>query len=414
MIHITEIELTQRELHAEIRNWQRTQQFLLATHAHLISQEMGERLEHSAATIYCYARPENLEAAVTYRQIIGRTETNFVVIVTDDPVANARKETTAGIIPLVINSAIDLELKEMMFQNPHFGQLLTDRFPVPNAENPNLGPILYCVGVTTHGIEVLSQANISSEMTMGEDLENKRSKRIKNTVGEIITPADVHQILHSEKVKKIVIHVLGPVGTNIDQAAHLYVERLGIGNKAEIITYGSGVTPMDYSKIASDQTRNDLLSGSSPEVLHLHVECAVYYNMGTLYRERVGESVFTDEQDMALDTMQLAAREDIKDLNEILQKNGKIKLATHTSPQSLALPWIQTGQVEVIKASSNSAAALMVASGEADACITTASAVELSNGAVKTLHEFGSPNMIFTIGSPLSHDQLKQYLVETE
>jgi len=63
----------------------------------------------------------------------------------------------------------------------------------------------------------------------------------------------------------------------------------------------------------------------------------------------------------------------------------------------------------VVKATSNSAAAQMVVTGEADACITTGSGLNETPSLVSR-HVFGSPVWLFTIGTPLDQSQLQEYL----
>lgn len=379
-----------------------------------LGSKLGEQLEVTSAHVVCFVRKEQLNAAETYRQIIGRTPNNFTIIESAELIVAAAAITTQQVAPIVITSAIDPQEKDIMFLNPSFGEILADRFPLPNPQNSSLSTILQCVGITQHGIEVLTQENdTKAQVVKGQNLEQKRSDRIKRVLGDIITPVDFRNILRSKQVKKINIHVLGPAGTNISQAAQLYAERQGISDKTNIIVYGSGIVPLVYAQIAAEETQESFATGSLPETLHLHVECAVYDSMWKLYQGRMEESVFIDEQDMALDSMQLAAQLSIDELRSIVQKEGKIRLATHPSPQPLVLPWITKGIAQWTEASSNSAAALMVTRGEADACITTASTIALlADKKIQTLHEFGSPNMIFTIASPLNQRLLRRYLDE--
>lgn len=254
-------------------------------------------------------------------------------------------------------------------------------------------------------------ADFSDSPTEDEALEQKRSKRIKEFLGDILTATDVRRILQSSLVENIVLHALGPRGTNISQAAALYISRLGISHKAQVRIHDAGITPMEYAQIAAEETQTLLSNGRLPGKLHLHMECAVYNDMGKLYDQRAREAVFIDEQDMDLDTMQLGAAVTIEELQGVVAAQGSIRIATHPSPRSLILPWLDRGVATWVQASSNSAAARMVTNGEADACVTTASAVSLlSARGIRTLHEFGSPNMIFTVASPLTHDQLRLYL----
>lgn len=381
-----------------------------------LGPKLGEKLEVTTAHLVCCVRREEANAAIQYGRIIGRTPDNFTPVVCDDPLATARAINLKHTIPLVVTSAIDPALKELMFQNPDFGELLADRFPLPNPQNLNVTPILHCVGITKHGIETLTQeSHAPNQIPTSENPEGKRSDRLKAVLGNIVTPMDFQNILRSRLVKEVNIHALGPAGTNISQAAHLYIERVGISDKTNVIVHGFGITPLEYAEIAAEETRKSLLAGELPKILHLHMECAVFDGLGKLYQQRSEESIFIDEQDMALDSMQLAAQLNIDELRSIARGKGKIRIATHPSPRSLILSWINQGTAHWIEASSNSAAALMVTQDQADACVTTASTVTLlAKQNMHTLHQFGSPNMIFTIASPLSHRLLREFLSRGE
>ncbi len=378
-----------------------------------LGAQLGAILERSSAQINCLVRDESLfKAADFYRRIIGRTKTNFTIQIENDPITTAQKVTDADLIPLVVTSAITPKLNELMFGNSNFGQLLADRFPVPNTENSKATPILHCVGIAKHGIKVLADVD-KLENNSAIDPEEIRSQRINTIFGHLITPVDFRRILRSNLVRNIRIHVLGPVGTNISQAARKYAENIGITDKIDIIIYDAGITPLDYADIAADETQKSITSGSFPETLHLHVECAVYNDMWRLYKDRQIEAVFSDEQNMQLDTMQFAGILSMPELQEKVNKEGTIRIATHPSPKPLIAKWITSGIAKWIEASSNSAAALMVKRDEADACVTTASAVRVfTNHDLKTLHEFGSPNMIFTVASPLTQEQLNNILFQ--
>lgn len=377
-----------------------------------LGPKLGEKLESTHAHIVCFVQQEESAAATMYSQIIDRTSNNFSIVIGDKPISKASDITKEQVIPLVINSAINPELKEMMFQNDNFGELLADRFPVLNPLNKEATPILHCVGITRHGIKILTEKeNNSNQIQNKESLSDKRSERIRSALGDLVTPMDFRRILRSNLVKEINLHALGPAGTNISQAAHLFTEKVRIHDKTNIIIHGSGITPLEYAEMATEETQKLLRVEQLPHTLHLHMECAVFDGMWQLYQQRAEESVFIDEQNMALDSMQLAAQVSIDELRSKAIREGRIRIVTHPSPKPLLLPWINQGFVKWVEASSNSAAALMVTQGRADACITTASAVTLlAEQNMHTLHQFGSPNMIFTIASPLSHRHLCKYL----
>ncbi|OGE19426.1 hypothetical protein A3D83_01430 [Candidatus Daviesbacteria bacterium RIFCSPHIGHO2_02_FULL_41_10] len=377
-----------------------------------LGPKLGKELENTQNHIICFVRQKEFAAASVYRKIIGRTPDNFSVLTCDNPVKRACNVNEKQVIPLVINSAINPNLKDIMFGSHNFGELLADRFPFSNTQDRKTTPILHCVGITKHGIEILAQKeNTPDQIFTSKNLEEERSARLRKTLGNIVTPTDFRNILRSLLVKEINLHALGPAGTNISQAAHLYIEKVRISNKTSILIHGSGITPLEYAQMAKEQTEKSLLTETLPETLHLHMECAVFDGMGSLYQQRAAESIFIDEQNMALDSMQLSAQLSIDKLRTIAKEKGKIRIATHPSPRSLVLPWINQGMAEWLEASSNSVAAVMVIENQADACVTTGSAVTLlAEQNLHTLHQFGSPNMIFTIASPLSHSMLQKYL----
>ncbi|MCG7585295.1 hypothetical protein, partial [Photobacterium sp. OFAV2-7] len=59
--------------------------------------------------------------------------------------------------------------------------------------------------------------------------------------------------------------------------------------------------------------------------------------------------------------------------------------------------------ISIIDASSNSDAAKLCAEGKVDACITTESARNIHG--LKTVHEFGSPEMLFFASLPPSSSE---------
>ena len=135
------------------------------------------------------------------------------------------------------------------------------------------------------------------------------------------------------------------------------------------------------------------------------MECAVYYNQWRLWQERgKNEIIFADHHYMPLDKMMVVGK---KDLSYLLKKE-KIIIATHPSPQSLVRKWLDLADVDWIKATSNSAAAEMVAEGKADLCITTSQGLaalqnkldELEDeDRLEEIHNCGSPMMVFTVAT---------------
>lgn len=373
-----------------------------------LGAELGEQLAQHSAPITCFVKEQQQEAAHIYREIIGKNSKEFRVSVSHDPIADIDQTNGHDVIPIVIHSATDPTLKDLQFGRVGFGELLVDSFPMPSRDT-DATPILQCVGISRQGIQKLTRQHSSPN----QNAEKHRSHILKQMMGDIITPFEFQTILQSHRVEEVHIHALGPEGTNISQASRLYAKRLGIENKTNIIVYPAGITPLTYAQLATEATEASLRHTRVPSVVHLHVECAVYNNMGRLYKEKQTESVFIDTQNMPLDTMQLASKQTVDKLQNVAQMHSHIRIATHPSPRPLINPWIDTGKAVWLEASSNSAAALMVLEGLADACVTTESTMQsLANTGIQTLHKFGSPNMIFTVASPLSPTHLQKYLKE--
>jgi hypothetical protein len=98
---------------------------------------------------------------------------------------------------------------------------------------------------------------------------------------------------------------------------------------------------------------------------------------------------FFFKHSMLLDDMQLAglSRETSK-----LNEPASMVIATHVSPEPLVRCLVEAG-ARLVDAKSNAEAAQMCEEGNVTACVTTQSA-QVLHGLV-TLHEFGSPLMIF-------------------
>lgn len=356
----------------------------------------GEALDLALATtsqpIILFTSAENMPAAQTYQSVLGKGSSDFEIVPVESPIQAAINVKVPGVIPLVLHSATDPVLFQRMFADgPNLGQLLMGHIytPTPDHESPSL----YAVGVANQGLEIISGSVVQPD----EKLVAQMASRRRKILGKILTSDDFRDILRSPSVNKIIAHALGPVGANISQAMKQYIETLGVEGKTDIIVHPSGVEPIAYA----EQARREVQKGVVP----IHMECAVYYEMGRMFDERKDEVVFADHHYMPLDAMQLAS---VKELEE-LAASGVMKIATHPSPRPLVDPWVKSGQAEWVKATSNSAAAQMVFAGEVDACITTGSGLKEAKGLVSR-HVFGSPIMLFTIASPLKQRQLHQYL----
>jgi len=356
----------------------------------------GELLDLSLAAagnpICCFTSAANLQVADAYKSVIGKNNGDFSICLVDNPIGEASRLDQSGVIPLTMYSAADRTLNERMFiDGPNLGQLLMSHIYMPQLDCQS--PSLYTVGVATQGLKILEESQNSRDSSLLRQMEARR----KEILGTDITNDDFRKILQSSLVEKIIAHTLGPRGTNISQAMGQYIGSLGINDKTDLIVHPSGIEPLIYTQIAAQQVKEG--------VVPIHMECAVYYDMGRVYDQRRNEVVFADHYYMPLDAMQLAS---IKTIEELVL-TGVMRIAAHPSPKPLINPWVDAGKAQWIRATSNSAAAEMVMTGQANTCITTASSL-ISKDDLITRHVFGSPMMLFTIGTPLNQQQLKNYL----
>ncbi len=348
--------------------------------------------------ILLFTTPSAFPATLEYQRVIGKDRGNFQIITTDDPIRDASQVPSSDAIPLVMHSATDPVLFKRMFADgPDFGQLLMGHLYIPTPGHQS--PSLYALGVANQGIEIIGNAKTQSD----RQLEEQMAMRRREALGSVLSNDDFRKILQSGSVGKIIAHALGPVGTNISQAMEQYVRSLGVEGKTELVVHPGGIEPLaneknpvGYVDIARDQVE--------PGVIPIHMECAVYYRMGDVFKQKPNEVVFADHHYMPLDAMQLGSVREIEDL----AASGIMKVTTHPSPRPLIDPWVKSGQAEWIKATSNSEAAKMVVARQADACITTGSGLEEAKGLVSR-HIFGSPTMIFTIATPLAQRDLQRY-----
>ncbi len=269
-----------------------------------------------------------------------------------------------------------------------FGRLPL-RFFVDHFYRPEPGYVsnrLFVVGTTDAAWQRLgSPSALASPESVGRRLE-----KLKSRFGsDYFHPVEMEQALLSKSLRTVRLHALGSAGTNIARASYRFVKAQRIRARTEIVVHPDKVEPMEYAQIAAEEQRDGVLS--------LHTECAVYYELDRLFETRSTELVFASHYYMPLDGMQLATRSD----SPVVTR----RIASHPSPQGLVEPWVRDG-AELVHASSNSHAAAMVLSGEADMCVTTASAVHSMD--LKTVEDFGSPTMLFTLGTPLDTEQIRQ------
>jgi hypothetical protein len=345
--------------------------------------------------LHCVCEPENRQTAEIYARVLGVREKFHITEVKDGiPYDELLAEQRNGVVPLFVDSAINPKLHERYFSTPGVVGFVDHQY-IRDPDGAD-ALALRTIGTTPHGLHQLETAQMPSIA----HLRRERSDRMKKVVGtDIVTYEDFRQILASERVNRVRLHALGPQGTNIAQASAMYLHTLGIQQKSDLVVHPRGVTPMQYVEMAAADKENG--------VVPLHMECAVYFGMPDLYQQRVrqrAELLFADHQYMALDEMQLAARRG-------MSPNGHMpRVATHGSPKPLMRPWVNGEQPSAkwVEATSNSAAADMVRADEVEYCITTESG---RIGApvqeeLEKVHSFGSPMMVFTLGTPYTQEEL--------
>lgn len=370
-----------------------------------IPEVLGVSLQTTDKPVLVWTNPETIKAGQAYMEMLKIPANRHRLVVVDQPVNNAQQHQENGVIDLVVTSAADPYLKELMFNNPRLGQLFADVIYLPKKGFES--PLLHCIGITRSGLkELKTEIQTVLQNSPPDDLAKSRSEIQKPFLRtDQLTFWEFRQLLKSKKVKSVLVHALGPQGTNIAQVALLWTERIGIKDKTEITIYSRGVEPLGvnningYAQIAAQQVRS--------ETIPIHIECAVYYRQQELFNTKgEKEVVFADHFNMPLDKMMVAGP---INFNRLVDKS-RIVIATHPSPKPLVSNWLALNNVEWKQTSSNSVAAEMVANEEADLCITTGQSLTMLCKQLQPIHVYGSPMMTFTIATPLSNQQLKAYL----
>lgn len=195
------------------------------------------------------------------------------------------------------------------------------------------------------------------------------------------TTKDQIATLESDMVRRVICFSLGPEGTNIAQASRLWLEAMCITRKSEVRL---GDTPEACLQAARGVIKDGVVA--------VFVTCAVYADESRFFFINPDVFPFWSQHIMLLDEMQLAATPEFLRATEHGPMPGKIKVASHPSPQHL----LQDIGCEIIIVSSNAAAAKHCRDGLSSACITTESARKIYG--LETLHKFGSPRMVFFFG----------------
>ena len=193
--------------------------------------------------------------------------------------------------------------------------------------------------------------------------------------------ADQMDVLRSGTISKVVCYALGPKGTNIEQATEEWLRRLRITDKAETHLCG---TPEECLGAARQIAEDGVIA--------VYGTCAVYAHESRFFFRNPDIYPFFSQGMMLLDRMQFATRPEM--VASIV--NGNIPkgwtISSHPSPQYL----IEGLGCNIIIVDSNAAAAEHCREGSSCACITTEAARKRCG--LVTLHEFGSPAMVFFFG----------------
>lgn len=193
---------------------------------------------------------------------------------------------------------------------------------------------------------------------------------------------DLKCVLETQWVKRVVMCALGPEGTNIAQASQLWVEKMGIADKAEVRLCETPEASLEKARTFTEDG-----------VIAFYGTCAVYTHEARFFFQNPRDLPFFAQVTMNLDVMQLATR---SELVAVIQDDilpGTWQIAAHLSPHFLLTEEMMSRWVE---AKSNGDAAKMCAQGEVEVCITTESARRIFN--LVGLHTFGSPPMVFFFG----------------
>jgi len=210
------------------------------------------------------------------------------------------------------------------------------------------------------------------------------------------TVGDCVEALSSDLIRLVNSHALGPPGTNIIRAAEQWHREMNIDHKAKIVL-------CDTPEQAVISARTNKEEG----VLDVFWTCAVYFREYKLFFGFPDTLPFLFQVNLPLDEMQLACRPEMVARLSDTDAIAGCRVLSHPSPARL----VRKLPVVVVPAKSNAAAAVRCSHGEAEACITTATAQRL-HGLV-TLYRFGSPPMVF-FGGISSHrtDLLRRSLAD--
>ncbi|MBY4839844.1 hypothetical protein [Pantoea sp. DY-5] len=168
--------------------------------------------------------------------------------------------------------------------------------------------------------------------------------------------------------RKIIIHTLGPEGTNCEKAGYLWLESKKVYGDVKLYS------TLEDALIEVRKNTHDLLLG-----------CAVYPDLHKIVFENLD---FLEIQDgFVMPTWNMVLAKNHRSSSNMEQ----FTIVCHPAPSHLAYTYSQ----DVRFVSSNVQAALECVSGKASACITTLKAAQDNN--LKVIQDFGEVPMCFTL-----------------
>ena len=172
----------------------------------------------------------------------------------------------------------------------------------------------------------------------------------------------------------MIVHTLGPRGTNCEKAGLLWLKNQGL--QGEVRLYETLEEALPHVKM----TENSVLLG-----------CAVYPLLHNIVFENLLDLEIIDSFVMPTYNMAFAAKPNTKEAD--------IKtIASHPAPAHLAK--LFSDEVQLVN--SNSQAAIACASNAADGCITTIKAADENH--LQVIKDFGEVPMCFTIHGLQKHE----------
>ncbi|WFA05188.1 hypothetical protein [Bacillus sp. HSf4] len=170
-----------------------------------------------------------------------------------------------------------------------------------------------------------------------------------------------------EEQAVMIVHTLGPQGTNCEKAGLLWLKNQGL--RGEVRLYET----LEEALLQVKMTENSVLLG-----------CAVYPYLHNIVFENLVDLKIIDSFVMPTYNMVFAAKQGA-------EKSKIQTVASHPAPAHLAK--LFSDDVQLV--TSNAKAALACASNEADGCITTIKAADEHN--LQVMKDFGEVPMCFTI-----------------